>query len=140
VEIDPQTGDPRLPQRNYIGYLRKLEEVLIQTLADYGIEAMRVEGDTGVWVPGDKFPAKIASIGIKVDARGISRHGFALNINPDMSYWDGIIACGLENQAKASISDYLNPVPGTQEVAQAATKAFVQVFECQLVWLPQDFT
>ena len=96
---------PRLPQRNYIGYLRKLEETLIQTLAGYRIETIRVEGDTGVWAPGENFPAKIASIGVNEDARGISRRGFALNVNSDMAYWDSIFACDLEHLAKPSMSD-----------------------------------
>ena len=56
-------------------------------------------------------PAKIAAIGVKVDARGVSRHGFALNVNPDMSYWDGIIACGLADEPVASLADLLDPVP-----------------------------
>ncbi|MCX7976097.1 MAG: hypothetical protein N2646_03390, partial [Bellilinea sp.] len=74
---------------------RKLEELLIRTLAHYGIQSFRREGLTGVWVnqASDEFnlPVKIASIGVKVDARGVSRHGFALNVQPDMLFWQGIV-------------------------------------------------
>jgi lipoate-protein ligase B len=61
-----------------------------------------------------KKPAKIAAIGIKVDARGVSRHGFALNVNPDMEYWDGIIACGLQDEPIVSLAD-LFPEPPSME-------------------------
>ena len=80
----------------------------------------RGPGLTGVWIQADvhsrcprckpedrKKPAKIAAIGVKVDARGVSRHGFALNVNPDMEYWDGIIACGLQDEPIVSLADLL---------------------------------
>jgi lipoate-protein ligase B len=73
-------------------------------------------------------PAKIAAIGVKVDARGISRHGFALNVNPDMTYWDGIIACGLQDEPVVSLEDLLAPAPGMQVVKSEVTSAFVGEF------------
>ncbi|HEY6073915.1 MAG TPA: hypothetical protein VIV15_11090, partial [Anaerolineales bacterium] len=76
-------------------------------------------------------PAKIAAIGVKVDARGISRHGFALNVNPDMSYWDGIIACGLQDEPVVSIEDLLSPVPSMQTVKDIVSAAFVKEFGFQ---------
>jgi lipoate-protein ligase B len=73
-------------------------------------------------------PSKIASIGVKVDARGVSRHGFALNVAPDMSYWDGILACGLENQNQASLEYLLEPPPVMDQVVEEVVAAFGSVF------------
>ena len=88
----------RIPEADYIGYVRKLEQMLIVALARLGLATGQVPGMTGVWVQADIFsrcprckpgernkPAKIAAIGVKVDVHGISRHGFALNVNPDMT-------------------------------------------------------
>jgi lipoate-protein ligase B len=96
---------------------------------------------TGVWVQADAWsrcprcrpedrqkPAKIAAIGVKVDARGISRHGFALNVNPDMSYWNGIIACGLEDYPVASLADLLAKPPDVSLVKNVISEAFCEVF------------
>jgi lipoate-protein ligase B len=90
-------GESRIPQADYVGYVRKLEKTLIVALARLGLAAGQRPGLTGVWIQADvhsrcprckpedrQKPAKIAAIGVKVDARGISRHGFALNVNPDM--------------------------------------------------------
>lgn len=120
----------RLPRADFIGYLRKLEEVLIQALAAVGVSAQRLEGLTGVWVrPSPVRPlAKIAAIGIKVDARGISRHGFALNINPDMSYWNGIIGCGLKESSVTSLAELIDPVPSVEQFCDLVLHAFQDVF------------
>lgn len=125
-----------LPKADYLGYLRRLEEVLILTLAGYGIRGFRLQGKTGVFVDpsgGDaSAPAKIASIGVKVDAQGISRHGFAININPDMDYWDGIIACGLAGHSAASLAQFLHPIPVSQDVEQELVKRFGDVFDFEM--------
>lgn len=136
----------RIPQGDYVGYLRKLEQVLIVALARLGLVAGQQPGLTGVWVQADVFsrcprcrpedrqkPAKIAAIGVKVDARGISRHGFALNVDPDMTYWDGIIACGLADYPVASLADLLSPAPGISRVKQEVARAFGEVFGLEMV-------
>ena len=141
VSQEPDSGKSRIPQADYVGYLRKLEAVLIKALADLGIPAGQVTGQTGVWVQPDvasrclhcppelkQAPSKIASIGVKVDSRGISRHGFALNVAPDMSYWKGIIACGLENQNQISLEYLLDPAPGMQRVIDKVVDAFGVIF------------
>src|SRR5512141_943320 len=126
----------RIPQADYVGYVRKLENTLIVALARLGLAAGQRSGLTGVWVQADvhsrcprckpedrQKPAKIAAIGVKVDARGVSRHGFALNVNPDMDYWDGIIGCGLQDEPIVSLADlFAEPPPmerGKQEVVAA---------------------
>jgi lipoate-protein ligase B len=138
-------GD-RIPVADYVGYVRKLEKVLIQTLAHFGIVSAQRQGMTGVWLPAEVWarcprcdpgalpaPAKIASIGVKVDGRGITRHGFALNVNPEMRYWEGIVPCGLDGVSMACIADFLDPAPGVEEVARAAARCFGKVFGFDLM-------
>ena len=127
----------RLPQADFVGYIRRLEEVLIHTLAKFAIQAERRAGLTGVWVPADSTssqPGKIASIGVKVDARGISRHGFALNVAPQMEYWQGIVACGLDGVRMAAMADLVTPTPPMKQVVQQAALSFGKVFGVDLVW------
>ncbi len=135
----------RIPQADYVGYIRKLEQMLIVTLAHFGLAGAQRAGLTGVWIQPDvasrcarckpedrKKPAKIAAIGVKVDARGVSRHGFALNVNPDMSYWDGIIACGLLGSPVVSMADVLPSVPDMGEVKRRVVEAFRDVFAWEI--------
>jgi lipoate-protein ligase B len=133
MNMQVQTGRDaaHLPKADYIGYLRDLEETLMVALSQLGVTGMRLPGLTGVWVQSDTraLPAKIAAIGVKVDARGVTRHGFALNVNPDMSYWDGIIGCGLKEYQVTSLAKLLDFVPTMPEVLEAITDAFCKVFE-----------
>jgi lipoyl(octanoyl) transferase len=125
------TDTATLPQADYIGYLRSLEQVLIQALHQFGVEAQRIKNLTGVWVNG----SKIAAIGVKVDSHGITRHGFALNVAPDMSYWDGIIGCGLAGYSVTSLATLLSRPPSVPQVIQAVITAFAEVFElnCEVI-------
>ena len=131
----------RIPQADYVGYVRQLERTLILALARFGLVTGQVSGLTGVWIQEEIFsrckrckpeernkPAKIAAIGVKVDVNGISRHGFALNVNPDMTYWDGIVGCGLANYPVVSLADLLPNPPDIKDVKQEITKAFGEVF------------
>ncbi len=130
------SSSPRLPQADYTGYLRRLEESLIQALAKLGASAQRLQGLTGVWVPAAQATpplAKIAAIGVKVDARGVSRHGFALNVDPQMEYWQGIIACGLAGYAVTSLAEVLGASPPMTQVRRAVVRAFGQLFGYRMV-------
>jgi len=131
----------RIPDTDYVGYVRKLEKVIITALARLGLVAGQRSGLTGVWIQSDvhsrcprcspedrRKPAKIAAIGVKVDARGVSRHGFALNVNPDMEYWDGIIACGLQDEPIVSLADLFPEPPSMDKVKAEVVKAFKEVF------------
>ena len=126
---------------DYVGYIRKLEEMLIGVLMNYGIASGQIPGKTGVWIQADvhsrcprckpedrKKPAKIAAIGVKVDAKGVTRHGFALNVNPDMDYWEGIIPCGL-TEPVVSLADLLNPMPTMEDVKARISVSFRKIFE-----------
>lgn len=130
-----------IPQADYVGYVRKLEETIIVALAHLGLGAGQRPGLTGVWIQADVYsrcprckpedrakPAKIAAIGVKVDVNGVSRHGFALNVNPDMEYFDGIIACGLADEPVVSLADLLTKPPSMEKVKQEVTAAFAEIF------------
>jgi len=134
-------SENKLPQADYVGYVRKLEKTLIIALANLGLVAGQRSGLTGVWIQSDvhsrcrhcssedrKKPAKIAAIGVKVDVLGVSRHGFALNVNPDMEYWDGIIACGLQDEPIVSLADLFESPPTMEHVKEEVVKAFREVF------------
>ncbi len=136
----------RISEADYVGYVRKLEKMLIVALARLGVAAGQRSGLTGVWVQADVYsrcprcrpedrnkPAKIAAIGVKVDVRGVSRHGFALNVNPDMSYWDGIVACGLAEYPVVSLADLLNEMPEMSKVKNEVIFAFEEVFGFHIV-------
>ncbi|MBN2117696.1 MAG: lipoyl(octanoyl) transferase LipB [Anaerolineales bacterium] len=143
VEGIGDKGEGRIPRADYVGYIRKLEKTLIVALARLGLAAGQRSGLTGVWIQADvhsrcasrrckpedrRKPAKIAAIGVKVDARGVTRHGFALNVNPDMDYWEGIIACGLQDEPVVSLADLFPEPPSMERVKQEVIAAFGEVF------------
>lgn len=145
IPLGQVNSEDKIPQADYVGYIRKLEQTLILTLANLGLVTGQRKGLTGVWVQADVWsrcprckpedeqkPAKIAAIGVKVDARGVSHHGFALNVNPDMSYWDGIIACGLADYPVASLADLLAQSPDMDRVKQEIVSAFGEIFRQEL--------
>jgi lipoyl(octanoyl) transferase len=105
-------------------YLRLLEETLIVALASYGVAAGRVAGLTGVWV-GDE---KIAAIGIKLSASGVTQHGFALNVSTDLRYFQQIIPCGIADKGVTSLERLLGAAPARAEVEQRVIAAFGEVF------------
>lgn len=89
-------------------YMRMLEEAIILTLAEYGLKGGRVEGMTGVWLDGDSVNArKICAMGVKC-SRWVTMHGFALNVNPDMNYFNNIVPCGIEDKKVTSLAKELN--------------------------------
>lgn len=139
------TENARIPQADYVGFVRSLEKTLVFTLARLGVVAGQRDGLTGVWVAADVWarcprcipslkpqPAKIASIGVKVDVNGISRHGFALNLDTNPDYWQGIVACGLDQVQMANLSDLLPVLPGIDRLREALQSAFEEVFRCRL--------
>ncbi|WP_083768734.1 lipoyl(octanoyl) transferase LipB [Thermobaculum terrenum] len=108
-------------------YLRMLEEVLIRTLNDYGFSAHRDEQYTGVWIG----KAKIAAIGVKI-SRGITMHGFAININTDLRYFDMIIPCGITGRSVTSLQVLLGRTIPLEEVMDHIEHHFSEVFEVQI--------
>lgn len=132
-------ADPRghLPSADYVGYLRRLEEVLINLLGDFGISGRREEGYTGVWVDQPTGPEKIAAIGVRVSAAGVSTHGAALNVTADLDYFGGIIPCGIVDKPVTSIQKLLGAdTPSMQTVQAAFVDAFAGVFGCRMATIP----
>lgn len=139
--VTPAGNGGLLPQADYVGYVRRLEAALILALARLGLVAGQVSGLTGVWVQPEVYarcprcrpeergrPAKLAAIGVKVDARGISRHGFALNVAPLPEDWQGIIACGLPDHPLVGLSDLLGEPPAMERVRAEVARAFGETF------------
>lgn len=131
----------QLPRADYVGYVRKLEEMLILALRALEVTARRLDGKTGVWLaaaPGSRStPAKLASIGVKVSSAGVSLHGFALNLNPDMSYWQGIIACGESGASSTSLAELLEAPPTMARLQDMIVAAFAELFGYQTVEMPR---
>lgn len=111
-------------------YLRNLEEVIILTIAEYGIKGERSEGETGVWIePGiTGKERKICAIGVRC-SRWITMHGFALNVNTDLTYFNNIIPCGIENKQVTSIEKELGKKVDFEEVKTKVRQNFERVFE-----------
>jgi len=138
-----------------VEYVRRLEEALIRSCADFGIAAKRIPGLTGVWTesgarvetgdlvrpdesktrqPSTKHEAKIAAIGVHI-SRGVTSHGFALNVNTDLIYFDLIIPCGIEAKPVTSIAKELGKQLPLQDVAHSISRNFGTVFNSQILWL-----
>lgn len=98
-----------------VGFVRELESSLIDVCREFGISAERYCERSGVWIRDAKGDRKIAAIGIRV-ARGVTMHGFALNVNPDLSFYEKIIPCGIPDAGVTSMENELNPAPSINEV------------------------
>lgn len=107
-------------------YAHDIEEIIIQTLAELGITAMRLEGSPGVWVDGVP-PCKITAIGMRV-SRGITTHGFALNVETDLRYFSYIIPCGIADKGVTSITALTGSSPGLTAVAALTAQTFARYF------------
>ena len=105
-------------------YLRDLEEVLLLTLDHFGIPAAREEGLTGVWAP----EGKVAAIGVRVSSGWITSHGFALNVDPDLSFFSTIVPCGIQNRPVASMAGILHRPISLEDVVHPLVQNFEKVF------------
>lgn len=113
-------------------YMRSLEEVIIRTLADYGLKGERSEGETGVWLDtGTPFARKICALGVRT-SRWVTMHGFALNVNTDLGYFDHIIPCGIRGKAVSSMHSELNRKLDPEEVKAHILRHFAAVFETEM--------
>jgi lipoyl(octanoyl) transferase len=115
-------------------YLRDLEEVIIRALATYGLQGGRSAGETGVWLEAEVSgrARKICAMGVRC-SRWITMHGFALNVNTDLSYFDGIVPCGIRGKGVASLSSELGRPVEMAEVEGRVCEAFAEVFDCRIV-------
>ena len=130
-------GYPVLDLENFFTdihrYMRSLEEVIIRTLAQYGISAGRFEGYTGVWLDADDpdKARKICAMGVKC-SRWVTMHGWAFNVNTDLSYFDYIIPCGIKDKSVTSMEKELGRRVSMGEVQQHLVRAFGEVFGCNI--------
>jgi len=114
-------------------YLRFLEEVIIKTLAEYGIKSERSEGETGVWLDvGTPFARKICALGVRT-SRWVTMHGFALNVNANLGYFDNIIPCGIKGKAVTSMEAELDKKINLEEVKAKILMHFRELFEAEFV-------
>ena len=142
-----------------VEYVRRLEEVLIRACADFGIATKRMHGLTGVWTANTspsqaeqcdsqanhptksrdlllRQEAKIAAIGVHI-SRGVTSHGFALNVNTDLDYFDLIIPCGITSKPVTSMAKELGRQISLQDVAHSVSRNFGAVFQSQMLWLEE---
>ncbi|AUP78629.1 lipoyl(octanoyl) transferase LipB [Flavivirga eckloniae] len=131
-------GYPILDLENFFTdihkYLRFLEEMIILTLAEYGLKAERSKGETGVWLDvGTPFARKICAMGVRA-SRWVTMHGFALNVNANLGYFDNIIPCGIRGKAVTSLNVELGKKEVSMEdVKEKLLKHFVNLFEAEFI-------
>jgi lipoyl(octanoyl) transferase len=130
-------GYPILDLENFFTdihkYLRLLEESIILTIAEYGLKGTRSEGETGVWLDvGTPFARKICALGVRA-SRWITMHGFALNVNTNLGYFDHIIPCGIRGKAVTSMQLELGKEINVDEVKTKIKKHFCDLFEAEFV-------
>ncbi len=113
-------------------YMRNLEEVIIKTIADYGLKGVRSQGETGVWLDvGKPYARKICAMGVKA-SRWVTMHGFALNVNTDLKYFEYIIPCGIKDKAVTSMERELDKIIPLEEVKEKVKNHFSEVFEVEI--------
>ncbi len=136
------TPDGKRKTLGAIEYVRRLEEVLIRTCADFAIPAKRICGLTGVWTASSKNEdedkvedeAKIAAIGVHI-SRGVTSHGFALNVDTDLDYFKLIVPCGITTKPVTSMAKELGRPLSLQEVAHSLSRNIGLIFESKMLWL-----
>lgn len=126
------------PRMGIVDYVRLLEEVLIRVAGEFGVPAQRIAGRTGVWTfaGGSIAEKKMAAIGVHV-SRGITSHGFALNVSTDLRDFELIVPCGIADRAVTSLADEAEPPPGMQQASHAVARQFGRVFAHQVLWLEE---
>ena len=130
-------GYPVLDLENFFTdihrYMRNLEEVIILTMADYGLKGERSQGETGVWLDvGKPFARKICAMGVKA-SRWVTIHGFAFNVNTDMRYFEHIIPCGIKGKQVTSLERELGQKLNIEEVKNKIKRHFSEVFKCEFI-------
>jgi len=123
-----------MPRLGAVDFVRKMEEALIRSCADFGVPAQRIPGRTGVWTlaGGSVLEKKVAAIGVHI-ARGITSHGFALNVCPDLRDFELIVPCGIADRAVTSLELEADPRPSMEAVRNSVARQFGRVFDAQVL-------
>lgn len=131
--VDLRSFNPRL---GVVDYVRMLEEVLIRIAGEFGVPAQRIAGRTGVWTfaGGQVAEKKLAAIGVHV-SRGITSHGFALNVTTDLRDFELIVPCGISDRAVTNLADEAEGPIGIKQASNAVARQFGRVFGHQVLWL-----
>jgi lipoyl(octanoyl) transferase len=124
------------PRMGIVDYVRLLEEVLIRAAGEFGVPAQRIAGRTGVWTfaGGQVAEKKLAAIGVHV-SRGITSHGFALNVTTDLRDFELIVPCGISDRAVTNLGDETETPIGMEPASNAVARQFGRVFGHQVLWL-----
>ena len=129
------------PRLGAVEFVRRIEEALIRACGDFGVPTTRIPGRTGVWTlvsgvtpTGSIEEKKIAAIGVHI-ARGITSHGFAFNVNPDLRDFQLIVPCGIADREVTSLEREADPPPAMTEVCHAVARQFGHVFASQVLWV-----
>lgn len=128
------TPDGKRKTLGAVEFVRRLEEVLIRTCADFAIATNRIASLTGVWTNHEAAQAKIAAIGVHI-SRLVTSHGFALNVNPDLSFFNLIIPCGITSKPVTSMQHELGHSLDLNSVAESISRNFGTVFSSQMLWV-----
>jgi lipoyl(octanoyl) transferase len=128
-----EQNPPRRKTLGAVDFVRRLEEVLIRTCGDFGIPTRRVAGLTGAWTETEPV-GKIAAIGVHI-SRSVTSHGFALNVNTDLSYFNLIVPCGITTKPVTSMKSELGHELDMDSVAHALSRNFGSVFGSQMLWV-----
>jgi len=128
------TPDGKRKTLGAVEFVRRLEEVLIRTCADFAIATNRIASLTGVWTNHEAAQAKIAAIGVHI-ARFVTSHGFALNVNTDLSFFNLIIPCGITSKPVTSMQHELGHSLDLNSVAESISRNFGTVFSSQMLWV-----
>jgi lipoyl(octanoyl) transferase len=137
VDLRGELPGKKGPHLGPVDFVRLLEEVLMRTCGDFRVMAQRICGRTGVWTlaNGSAREKKVAAIGVHV-SQGVTSHGFALNVSPDMRDFQWIVPCGIADREVTSLEleSPMEPVPTMEQVLNSVTRNFGRVFERQMVW------
>lgn len=126
----PRTSDTL--RMDVVGYVRNLEQVIMRTLMDYGVVGKPIPGLTGVWVDTPNGEAKVCAIGVRINVRAVTKHGFALNLNTDLNYFEGIIPCGIRDKGVTSLAQLLGTPIDEAAANRQLIHHFGDVFGCDI--------
>lgn len=123
----PRPGEPDF-RVGAVGHVRAIEQMIIGVIGEYGITGTTIAGLTGVWVETARGPEKICAIGVRVNVKAVTKHGFALNVNTDLAYFSGIVPCGIRDKGVTSLAALLGASVDEADVTAAILRHFARVF------------